>query len=88
MPTVRQRLQPLALADILLDQDNKFDSTTSIGSDVHNSDSLNIHIVMPETTFLSTHPSTCSIVTPSTLSYTNHQDMTPFTSVSGLLGRL
>lgn len=79
MSTDKQRHQPIALADILLDQDS-FNSEADIESQARNLARIHIHTDMSEARYHSVQPSTCSSVTPTTLAY--HQDMTPFTSVS------
>lgn len=79
----RPKHQPIALADILVDQD-RFVSNSD--SEVTNLSRIHIRIDMPDSRYLSAHhpealPSTCSGGAQSTTAY---QDMTPFTAVSWL----
>jgi hypothetical protein len=83
----RRKHQPIALADILVDQD-QFNSESD--SEVPNLDRMHIPIDMPDAQYLSAHhpdtlPSTCSGGPQSTAAY---QDMTPFSTVSWTLGML
>lgn len=78
----RQKYQPIALADILVIDDDQ--STAESVSDVPNLDRMHIHIDMPDSPYWGAHrrdslPSTCSGGPQSTAAY---QDVTPFSSVS------
>ena len=77
----RQKHQPIALADILVDQDQ---TTSAPNSEVNEQSDIHIHLEMQESRYLSAHqtegiPRTCSAGPQTTAAY---QDMTPFSTAS------